>query len=98
MKYQIKMDVDNIVNMSGTVQEKQAALNDLRYFCRDLFDKAEEQIYKDYKYCEKCDRWYHIRAWEHNIEDDGNGYGKIVGDICPLGHYIKREKGEEEDA
>jgi len=56
--------IDEIVNGSYKVTEKQDMLYRLKKELNKEIDKAVEKVKKGYKYCPQCREYYKEKAWE----------------------------------
>jgi len=57
--------IDNIVNGSYTVIEKQKMLEDLKVEFLRKIDYANKKIVEGYKKCPNCNQYYRKNAWEN---------------------------------
>lgn len=62
--------VDNIVNGSLTVVEKQKMLEELRHEINSYISDAFETIKIGYKYCPECKQYYKEKAWETEVKHE----------------------------
>ena len=86
MTYESAKDIEKIVNGSATIQEKEVALEKYEKYIQNKLKQVKRDLYKGYHMCPTCKKWFREKSWEQKIE------GKIIYDICPLGHKTETKE------